>query len=89
MFARASTLVLFVILAGTANANPFIPKSDLWEFWDAHDPSSTVVVDHASWQAFLDKYLDSEHESGINRVAYGDVTESDRAALQAYLDSRR
>ncbi|MDJ0926377.1 MAG: DUF547 domain-containing protein [Gammaproteobacteria bacterium] len=87
MIARASTLVLSVILAGTANANPFIPKSDLWEIWDAHDANSTVAVDHAPWQAFLDKYLDSNHESGINRVAYADVSDADRSELQAYLQA--
>lgn len=84
---RAAWFTALLLAATAAAANPFVPKADLWEFWTAHDEASTQQVDHAEWQALLDAYLVSDHPSGINRFAYGQVTAADRARLQGYLQA--
>jgi hypothetical protein len=58
------------------------PEAD--DVWRAHDPAGIVTVDHAAWGAFLTKYLDVR-KGDANRVAYGAVTASDKAALEGYL----
>lgn len=63
------------------------PKSDLWPIWQASDASSTVSVDHARWQKFLDRYLVTDQASGVNLVKYSSVSEADRADLGTYLQS--
>jgi hypothetical protein len=66
------------------------PKADLLERWEAHDPESSIAVDHRTWDALLDKYLavpdPSSGTPGINRFRYGAVTTLDRTALEIYLD---
>jgi hypothetical protein len=61
------------------------PKAVLWERWTANDPQSTIGVDHSAWGAFLGKYL-VESEDGINRVAYGKVSDEDLASLGGYIE---
>lgn len=63
------------------------PDPEVQEFWMAHDEQSTIEVSHDSWQDLLDKYLDADHESGVNRFAYEAVDKADRKALDDYLDS--
>lgn len=62
------------------------PKAELWPVWNAHNESSTQVVDHSAWDALLKTYAKPSVD-GINRVAYGAVTADDRKALQRYLDT--
>lgn len=76
-------LLLAAALAGSQAAAA--PRAELWTRWQAHDPASTLVVDHSPWQRFLERYRDAAHPSGIARVRYGTVTPEDRAALAAYL----
>lgn len=59
------------------------PKSDLWERWSAHDPASEVEIDHMAWDIFLKKYL--VNDNGLHRLRYADITDSDRKALQGYI----
>lgn len=61
------------------------PKPDLWDRWTRHDPSSTTMVDHGAWDAFLARHVQVV-EGGVNRIAYGAVPAADRTALAAYLD---
>jgi hypothetical protein len=63
----------------------FVPKADLWPRWQEHAPADARTIDHAAWQAFLARYLDPKHPSGISRVSYRAVTPEDRRALEAYL----
>jgi len=83
-------LVATILLAqaGTAGAGLerlFVPRADLWPRWQQHNPGDTRTIDHRAWQAFLGKYLDTKHPSGINRMNYGAVTDEDRRSLEAYL----
>lgn len=62
----------------------FVPRSELWPQWAAHDESATAMIDHGAWDRFLRIYVSRDAE-GVNRVAYGRVTEADRARLDAYV----
>jgi hypothetical protein len=61
------------------------PRPELWERWTAHDPASTRQIDHGEWDAFLTRYLRIGGD-GVHRVAYGEVTATDRERLTAYVD---
>jgi hypothetical protein len=62
----------------------FAPKADLWPRWATHDPASTATVDHAPWDRFLKRYVTRDPQ-GLNRIAYGRVTASDRQTLAHYI----
>ncbi len=61
------------------------PKAELWPRWQKHDPASTQTIDHAAWRAFLEKYVAAGHPSGVNRLRYGDVSKTDKTALDGYI----
>ncbi len=79
------TLVWLLIQAVTATQAVAAPKAELWEKWAAYNPNDARSIDHASWGRFLKKYVQS-HSSGVNRIAYGQVSDSSRASLQAYIN---
>lgn len=71
---------------GLASAQLFgPPKSNLWPRWERQNPADTRTIDHTAWEAFLAKYLDAKHPSGINRVNYRAVSPEDRQGLEDYL----
>lgn len=79
------TLLLSVLLI-TSTAHS-APRADLWERWEAHDPTSSISVDDRTWNALLEKYLVKPADpSGISRFRYSAVTSLDRTALEMYLD---
>jgi hypothetical protein len=73
--------LLMVLVGAGAHAGP---PAALWERWLAHDPASTLQIDHDDWDAFLVSYL-RIGEDGVHRVAYGEVTPADRALLENYV----
>lgn len=75
---------LFVL--GALPALRAAPQAELWPRWEAHDPSSSQTVDHSAFDAFLDEYLVTDHPSGVNRVDYAGVSDTDHRALQRYVD---
>ena len=80
--------VAFTALAALAAARtPAAPASTPWPLWEAHDPASSIRVDHRPWDQFLARNLRPGHPSGVTRLAYGRVTAEDRAGLQAYVDA--
>ena len=60
------------------------PKADLWPRWQAHDAASTARIDHGDWGRFLKVYLRTSPD-GVNRLAYGRVTDADTEALHRHL----
>ena len=62
----------------------FAPKKDPWPRWQAHDPSSTVVIDHSAWDGLLKRYL-STGSDGVNRVDYAALNAGGRVALDDYI----
>ncbi len=62
------------------------PKAELWPRWEKHNPEDATRIDHSKWASFLERYLDTDHPSGINRVRYASVTREDARQLEAYLE---
>ena len=79
-------LPLLVAAFWLMTVSPLIaaPKADLWDRWTAHDAASTATIDHSAWDSFLKAYV-SEHPDGVTRIAYGQVSDADRRALDGYL----
>ena len=59
--------------------------TELISFWNDREPGSKINVDHSQWQVILDRYLDDQHPSGINRFNYAEVSRADQQRLNAYL----
>ena len=80
-------LALAVALACCLVGNSALaaPEAELWPRWQKHDPASTRTIDHSPWLAFLGKHVAAEHPSGVNRLRYGDVTKTDKGALDGYI----
>ena len=76
----------FAIALSVPGAQAFLPKSELWERWAAHSPSATAAIDHGAWDQFLSKQL-VPHADGVNRIAYANVSETDRKGLDNYLSA--
>ncbi len=79
------TALAAVIWAITAGSPQAAPRAELWDRWTAHDAGATAEIDHGAWDVFLRAHV-SEHDDGVNRIAYGQVSGEDRQALAAYLD---
>lgn len=60
------------------------PSADLWPRWQTHDPQSERQLDHQAWTDWLQQHVQAG-DDGIHRIAYGQVSESARKQLQAYL----
>jgi hypothetical protein len=56
------------------------------DFWHDNEPQSTIKMNHSVWQSLLDKYLDDQHPSGINRFNYSAVSSVDKVRLDDYLN---
>lgn len=81
-------LIYFALLPGAAGAGTFerlfAPKSELWERWTRHDAANRRQIDHAEWNRFIGAYTERS-DDGIRRLAYGSVTEADKAMLTDYI----
>jgi len=84
MVAPVMVLQLCLTLLLWADGATAAPRAEPWQRWTAHDPQSLRQVDHGAWDAFLMRYVRIGTEGG-QRVAYGDVTPADRAALDDYV----
>ena len=61
------------------------PDSNALVFWSASNEENTRTINHDSWQLLLNRYLNSNHPSGIHRFNYAAVTTEDQKALDVYL----
>ena len=57
-----------------------------FERWREYDERSTMHVDHRPWEAFLLNYLRPGGD-GVHRIAYGNVNDRDRRALNGYIEA--
>jgi len=55
-------------------------------FWDVSVSSNTQDIDHSDWQKLLNRYLVSDHVSGVNRFDYQIVKNADKKLLDNYLN---
>ncbi len=62
----------------------FAPDADLWARWEAHDPQNVSTIDASDWTALLRQYV-SDDGSGLNRFAYGAVSDADQRKLKAFI----
>lgn len=63
-----------------------VPDSVSITFWNDSEPTSTMQVNHGVWQSILDRYLDDQHSSRVNRFDYSAVSDVDLVRLGDYLD---
>ena len=75
-------IMVFLLLTQLAFA---APKKDLWPVWEANNSQSKLTVDNHIYQEFLTKYIHSD-SSGMNLVAYSQVSTSDKAQLENYIN---
>ena len=85
-FVKRWVFGLFAIVLCVSRVDAFAPKSELWERWTAHSPSSGATIDHGEWGAFLANNLVSQTDD-INRIAYAKVSGADRKRLDSYLSA--
>lgn len=81
--ALASLLLLAMVASPAAAA----PAAELTATWDASDEANAATIDHGPWQEILDRYLLTDHPSGVHRFNYGALKASadDRRKLDDYL----
>ena len=72
------------LLALLATPGMAAPKSKLWPRWSAHEPSSTVIVDHRDWTRLLQAYTRLS-DDGVVRFDYAGLVAADRATLDGYI----
>jgi hypothetical protein len=84
---RLLTIFLLILLGGTLRVAAVhgAPAADLWPRWQKHDPDSLIIVDNSDWDLILQRYVKTDHPSGINRFQYSNVSEKDRNTLKRYL----
>ncbi len=80
------SLILLLAACLFSTSSEAAPKAELWERWDRADASATQSIDHASWNNLLARYIVAA-DDGVNRFAYGRVSDADRAVLDAYIDA--
>ncbi|GAB6091418.1 DUF547 domain-containing protein [Spirochaeta dissipatitropha] len=61
------------------------PQAEPWPLWEEHNPESTTRLDHGLWADFLESYLITDHNSGVHRLPYAEVSQADLHALKEYI----
>lgn len=60
------------------------PSAEAWTFWDERSTQNNILVDHSSWQALLDKRVETLAD-GRTIVHYDAFSDNDRTRLRDYL----
>ncbi len=81
---RKTTLFLVIICFFMAPVLSARASEDLGAL-ARFDPDSALMIDHSAWDTFLAAYV-APGSDGINRFAYGRVTDEDKQALEDYID---
>jgi len=79
-------LLLGVVLFATSAFAQSVTPAELIPFWNDREADSKIFVDHSRWQSLLDRYLDSEHPTGVSRFDYAAVSNQDQRSLNSYLN---
>lgn len=80
----AAGLALFSLSGFRSFEANFAPDADLWSRWEAHNPQSTEVIDVSAWNEILAIYVKPD-SNGLNRFAYGSVSDADRQRLKQFI----
>ncbi len=62
------------------------PKAKMIDFWNDSEPLSQLNVNHDAWTKILERYVEVNDLTGVNRFDYGSVSGPDRQALLDYID---
>ncbi|HAJ48654.1 MAG TPA: DUF547 domain-containing protein [Alphaproteobacteria bacterium] len=81
---RALFVMTLALGVTSAMRSPAARAQDLDQIFAQHNVASTMSIDHTAWADILKAYNIS-YTDKINRFAYGKVSQSDRAKLEAYL----
>ena len=81
---RKTLMVFLLLLSVSGGPTLAAPSADLWPRWSAHDAQNQERLDHRGWAELLRSYLYVDSD-GVNRFAYGKVTEADQEKLENYL----
>jgi len=79
------TVACLLIQAVATTQAAAAPKAELWEKWTAYNQNDSQSIDHTSWNRFLNRYV-QPHSSGVNRIAYGRISDLGKANLQGYIN---
>lgn len=79
---RVALLVTMLMIGKSVYA---APKAKAIAFWDDSEPSSGLTPDHSRWQNLLNKFVITEHRSGIHRFDYAAFKQTDEEELRDYL----
>ena len=52
--------------------------------WQATNPANPEAIDHSVWNALLQKHIRTDAH-GLNRFAYAQISQTDRATLKNYI----
>ncbi len=77
-------IVCFWLVLTAATAKPNDKEKKLWIEWEINNPTSKQIVNHQSWQQFIDKYS-TPSDDGLTLMNYAKVTPQDHAKLKSYL----
>ncbi len=85
-FTRLVPLIVTCASFLTSGLVQAAPKSELWEYWSAHDPESVDQADHLLWQTLLTRHVIASTD-GINRVSYSTFDDTSKALLSQYINA--
>ncbi len=77
-------LALFSLSGFRSFEANFAPDADPWPGWEAHNSQSTDVIDVSVWNEILTTYV-SQDGDGLNRFAYGAVSDADHQKLKQFI----
>ena len=84
-FAMRNLMLLpFLLLAMRSHAF-LLPDNDPWEHWRPAAQTASLKLDHSAWAQLLQRYVNANHASGINRFDYATFTNSDAERLNKYI----
>ena len=78
-------VLVIAFLSGSAAVPAAAPQAELWERWTAHEPDSSLTVNHSEWDTFLDEYVRYSDSLEMNAVPYGEVSGEDVKRLEDYI----
>ena len=79
-------LTAMSFLMSLATATGVIAAKEAWEYWKPAATLRQQDIDHDPWARILDRYLVTDHSSGIHRFDYAAVNGADRESLDGYID---
>ena len=84
MIKRTAMIAGIVIITSGFIGGFSSSEPEVWDIWEDNNPSNTQPIDHSIWDGLLKKYISADG-TGLNRFAYGKVSNEDNKALNTYI----